>query len=446
MNLPGFLPETGDIFGQKKVDGVYAPGLGFAFGMTGDSFLEKAHRNNWLLKNDSVAAQATTTAAEDLQIRMTLEPMKDLKIDLNASWTKNDSKVIQFMYKGMPYSESGGFSMTTISIGNSFGNGGNADNNYQSDAFDDFVKKLGTYRSRVENRYKGTKYPVSSELAGKTYNPANGAVDKYSSDVMIPAFLDAYTGSSNSDIFPSMFKMLPNWKIKYSGLSKLEFFKKYFKSVNIEHGYKSVYAVGSYSTFATYMEYSKGIGFVNSTVTGMPVPSSRYNIGTVSINESFSPLIGIDVTTNNNLTIGAKFIQSRILNLSITAIQMVETYSEEIAFNVGYKILNFKMFDWGSKANKKKQEKSKGNDINIRADFSFKNTSALCRSIDKGTTQATSGNKSFNYSFTADYAYSKTLTFSLYFDRQKTIPLISSSSYPTTTTDFGVSMKFSLAR
>lgn len=446
MNLPGFLPEAGDIFGQNKVNGIYAPGLDFAFGLTEDSFLKKAHRNSWLLKNDSIAAQATTTAAEDLQIRMTLEPFRDFKIDLNASWTRNKSKTIQFMHEGMPTSESGGFSMTTITLGNAFGGGGNADNNYQSDVFDDFVGKLETYRTKLENTYAGTKYPASSNLAGQMYDPANGAVDKYSADVMIPAFLDAYTGAAGSEIFPSMLRMLPNWKIRYSGLSKLPFFKKYFKSVNIEHGYKSVYAVGSYSTFATYMEYSRGIGFVNNTTTGMPIPSSRYNIGTVSINESFSPLIGIDVTTNNNLTIGAKYIQTRILNLSLTAIQMVETYSSEVAFNIGYKILNFKLFDWGRKANKRKQESKKGNDINIRADFSFKNTSALCRSIDKGTTQATSGNKSFNYSLTADYAYSKTITFSLYFDRQKTIPLISSSSYPTTTTDFGVSMKFSLAR
>ena len=215
--------------------------------------------------------------------------------------------------------------------------------------------------------------------------------------------------------------------------------------MNIEHGYKSVYAVGAYSTYATYMEYSRGIGFVNNTTTGMPIPSSRYNIGSVSINESFSPLIGVDVTTNNNLTIGAKYIKSRMINLSLTAIQMVETQSQEIAFNVGYKILNVKLFGGGNKANKSKQ-KSSGNDINIRADFSFKDQSSICRSIDKGTTQATSGNRSFNYSLTADYAYSKMLTFSLYFDRQKTIPLISTNSYPTATTDFGISMKFSLTR
>ena len=333
--------------------------------------------------------------------------------------------------------------MTTISIGNSFG-GGNADNNYRSAAFDKFTGNLESHRRRMESRYKGSRYPASSQLAGELYDPVNGGVDLFSADVMVPAFLETYTGNGSGDIFPSMLSMLPNWKIKYAGLAKLAWFKEKFKSVNIEHGYKSVYAVGSYSTYATYMEYTRGIGFVNNTTTGLPVPSSRYNISTVSINESFSPLIGIDVTTNNNLTLGTKFIQSRVLNLSLTAIQMVETYTQEVAFNVGYKILNFKPFNGGKKASKSK--KDSGNDVNIRADFSFRNSSSICRSIDKGTTQATSGNKSFNYSLTADYAYSKMLTFSLYFDRQKSIPLISTNSYPTTTTDFGVSMRFSLTR
>ena len=444
MNLPGFMPDAGDIFGQNRMDGMFAPGVDFAFGLTGDSYLDRAHRQNWLLRSDSIASMATSTAAEDLQARMTLEPFKDFKIDLNASWTRNQSKSIQFMYDGMPTNESGGFSMTTITIGTSFG-GGSAKNNYQSDVYDKFVGNLENNRQALENIYEGSEYPASSILAGQKYDPANGGVDIYSADVMIPSFLDAYTGIGGNEIFPNMLRMLPNWKIKYSGLSKLPFFEKYFKSVNIEHGYKSVYAVGAYSTYATYMEYSRGIGFVNNTTTGLPMPSSRYDIGSVSVNESFSPLIGLDVTTNNNLTIGAKFIKSRMINLSLTAIQMVETQNQEIAVNIGYKILNTKLFGGGKKANKSKQKNS-GNDINIRADFSFRNQSSICRSIDKGTTQATSGNKSFNYSVTADYAYSKTLSFSLYFDRQKTIPLISTSSYPTTTTDFGVSMKFSLTR
>ena len=453
MNLPGFMPEAGDFFGQNRDGAFMAPGLDFAFGLTGDSYLKKAKERNWLLKNDSVSSQATSTKGEDLQVRATLEPFTDLKIDLNASWTRNNSRTIQFMFDDMPYSESGGFSMTTISIGSSF-DIGKASNNYQSTTYNKFIENIETIRQRVESRYAGSIYPETSALAGQPYNPENGAVNKYSADVLIPAFLSAYTGgdatSHSLDLFPNFMRMLPNWKIRYSGLSKLPFFKKYFKSVNIEHGYKSVYAVGSYSTYSTYMEYTNGIGFVNNSATNIPVPSSRYDISSVSINESFSPLIGFDVTTNNNLTLGAKFIKSRVLNLSLTAIQLVETHTEEIAFNVGYKITNFKLlnnlFGNSRKAKKKKGEEktSSGNDINLRADISFKDNNSLCRSIDMGTTQATSGNKSVNYSFTADYAYSKNLTLSVYFDRQKTIPLISSSSYPTTTTDFGISMRFSL--
>ena len=446
LTLPGFMPEVGDIFGQKSINGLYAPGLDFAFGLTDDSYLRKAHERGWLLSNDSVAMQASSNAAEDLQLKMVIEPVTDLKIDLNASWTRNKSRNIQFMYAGMPHTESGGFSMTTISIGNSFG-GGSASNNYKSAVYDKFVGSLETMRQRIEQLYEGSKYPVGSALAGQTYDPANGGVDKYSADVMIPAFLEAYTSGSKGslrDLFPSFMSMLPNWRIKYSGLSKLEFFKKYFKSVNIEHGYKSIYAMGSYSTYSTYMEYTNGIGFISNTATGMPVPGSRYNIGSVSINESFSPLIGVNVTTNNNITVGGKYVKSRVLNLSLTSIQMVETYSDEIAINLGYKIVGLKLFGGGKKA--KKSKNSVSNDLNIRGDFSYKNMSALARSIDKGTTQATSGTKSFNYSLSADYTYSKLLTLSFYFDRQQTIPLISASSYPTTTTDFGISMRFSLTR
>ena len=446
MNLPGFMPVVGDIFGQRSNNGIYSPGLAFAFGFINDSFLDKAHSNKWLISNDSISMQAATNAAEDIQAKVVLEPFADFKIDLNASWTRNKNRNVQFIYAGMPYNESGSFTMTTISLGSAFG-GGSASNNYQSAVYDNFVNNIETVRQKVEARYAGSRYPAGSPLAGQPYDPTNGAVNKYSSEVLIPAFLSAYTGTattgSASEIFPSFLRMLPNWRIKYSGLSKLPFFKKYFKSVNIEHAYKSVYAVGSYSTYSTYVEYTNGIGFVNNATTGLPTPGSRFNINTVSLNESFSPLIGIDFTMNNNLKFGAKYIQSRILNLSLTSVQMVETNTQEIAANVGYKILGTKLFKNDQKAKKKN---SGSNDINIRADFSFKNMSSLARSIDKGTTQATSGTKLFSYSLSADYAFSKMVTMSFYFDRQKTIPLISSNSYPTATTDFGVSMRFSLTR
>ena len=100
----------------------------------------------------------------------------------------------------MPTNESGGFSMTTITIGTSFG-GGSAKNNYQSNVYDKFIGNLDKNRQGLENIYKDTEYPVSSSLAGQKYDPANGGVDIYSADVMIPSFLDAYTGIGGNEIF-----------------------------------------------------------------------------------------------------------------------------------------------------------------------------------------------------------------------------------------------------
>ena len=38
------------------------------------------------------------------------------------------------------------------------------------------------------------------------------------------------------------------------------------------------------------------------------------------------------------------------------------------------------------------------------------------------------------------------MTLSFYYDQQTNTPLLTSNSYPTTTRDFGLSMKFSLTR
>ena len=104
MSLPGFMPSVGDAFGQKRRDGVLTPGLGFAFGTVGDSYIERAREKGWLLINDSVATPATTNKTEDLQLRMTLEPVRDLKIDLNAARAETTSKRVATVYvRGQSY-------------------------------------------------------------------------------------------------------------------------------------------------------------------------------------------------------------------------------------------------------------------------------------------------------------------------------------------------------
>ena len=465
MSLPGFMPEIGAAFGQRKGD-IMSPGLGFAFGMTGDGYVQKALENDWLLRNDSVSTPATTNGTEDLQLHMTLEPVRNLTVDLTATRTQTKAKSIQYMYSGQPTTRSGTFTMTTISLKGVFEGTGNANNGYKSATFDKFCNSLDGFRDRVEAGYANAVYPsYYTGLAGKKFDVANGTVNKYSADVMIPAFLSAYTSSGGGlDIFPTLARLLPNWTLRYSGLSQLPWFRDHFRSININHAYRSIFAVGSYSSFSTFHEYMDGLGFITDATTGNPVPSSMYNVSSVSINESFCPLLGMDVTFNNNLTCKLEYRSTRVLNLSMTSVQINQSTSKDWVLGMGYKLNDFNLFNTrshhkvnisGSNSNTKSQDKNnymQGRDdafnsnLNVRMDVSYRRQSAITRDIATMTSAASSGNTAWKWTFSADYTLSRLITLTAYYDRQTNTPLLSSSSYPVTTQDFGLSMRFSLTR
>ena len=468
MALPGFMPAIGDAFGQRRGQGAMSPGLDFAFGLIDDDYIDKARRNDWLLFNDEVATPAITSRTRDFQLRMTLEPVKNLKIDLNAARTSTVSKNIQYMYEGSPTSQSGTFTMTTISIGSAFESMGSATNGYNSKTFSKFVNSLEGYRAQVQKQYDGAVYmngrwQYRPDVTPQTAQYAD--VDKYSSDVMIPAFLHAYTnmGGSGLSLFPKIASMLPNWSVRYSGLSQLPWFSEHFKNVNINHGYKSIYSVGSYQSYSTWMEYMNGLGFIVNAQTGMPVPSSIYNVPQVSINEAFSPLLGVDVTMHNNLTAKLEYRTTRVLSLSMTSVQINEALSKDWVVGLGYRINDFSFLGLGTNHRKVKgkgknnKEQNAGNnnsskknglnhDLNLRLDLSYRKQAAISRDIATLMSAASSGNTAFKMSFLADYTMSKLITMSFYYDMQTNKPLLTANSYPTTTYDFGLNFKFSLTR
>ena len=219
------------------------------------------------------------------------------------------------------------------------------------------------------------------------------------------------------------------------------------------------------------MEYMNGLGFVTDATTGNPTPSSMFNISTVSINEAFSPLLGVDVTLQNNLTCKLEYRTTRVLNLSMTSVQINESSSHDWVVGFSYKINDFKLFSQKSKKSNSRTANNRGNgnrqnnnaqqqrqsqtsrgrsnfnhDLNLRLDLSLRQQAAIVRDIASMTSNASSGNNAFKLSFSADYTLSRLLTMSFYYDRQTNTPLLSSSSYPTTIRDFGLSMKFSLTR
>lgn len=264
---------------------------------------------------------------------------------------------------------------------------------------------------------------------------------------------------------------------------RIPWFKQHLKSLTLEHAYKSIFSVGSYNSYSSFMQYMGDLGFINDATTGNPIPSSLYDISTVSINEAFSPFIGVTTTLQNDLTFSLRYNRTRVLSLSMASQQLTEASSNDLVIGMGYKINDLKIFRQPAQKRRRstrhrtapKPAAGKGaseqgtsgatnntssttspsttptspgmnNTLNLRLDISLRDQSAINRDILTETSQATSGNKAFKLSFSAEYTLSKLLTLSLYFDRQTTTPLLTSSSYPTTTQDFGLSMKFSLVR
>ena len=282
-------------------------------------------------------------------------------------------------------------------------------------------------------------------LAGKPFDADNGGVNQMGSDVLIPAFLAAYTGQKPGKVtlnpFPNLGAMRPNWRITYDGLGKIEKLKKWFKTITLSHAYQCTYSVGSFSSYSDWIAVGEGLGYSKSELTQNPYPTSPYNISSVSLTEKFAPLIGLAATMKNNVTFNAEYRDSRTLTLNSSAGQVVEALSKSLVIGGGYKIANFNsILKIGG------QQQGVSNDLTMNLDFTLSNNSALIRKIESNITQATSGTRTLSINFTANYVLSKRITLGAYFDHQVNTPLVSSSAYPTTNSSYGISVNLSLAK
>jgi cell surface protein SprA len=340
--------------------------------------------------------------------------------------------------------------MTTIALRSSFGN--KFSGSYNSDAFNKFLSYREQIYQRFLAQYDGSRYPKGgfmssyAQQAGTPFEGNLGASRINSSDVLVPAFLAAYTGGNAGSIslspFPEIWKALPNWKVTYDGLLSLfPALSKYFKTMTLSHAYTCTYNVGSYATYTNYVENEQGLGFTLDAANDVPVPASAYDISTVSLSESFAPLAGLSATTNNGITIKGEYKQTRTVTLNMSSAQLVENLSKDITVGLGYKIANFNTrigMPNGRDANV-------NHDLNLRLDVTHKNTVAVLRKVEEEYSEATSGTKSLAIKLAADYQLSKMLSMRFYYDKQISTPLIS-TSYPTTNTDFGITLNFSLNR
>ena len=441
FSIPQFVPEVGDIFGQNSHYDVMAPGLGFAFGFVDESYLQRIKERGWLLADQSMISPALYSRAKEFNAEVQLEPIKGLKITLTGNRTDNRTNQIHFMYDDMNAIYSGSYTKTHVAIATAM-RGMNASKEYQSAVFDRFLENIPVVAQRLQNQYSGKNYPSTGFLSGTVYanqlfNPDNGGVNTASSDVLIPAFMAAYSGRSAKSYtlnpFPSIRQILPNWRVTYDGLGRIPGLKKRFKSITLTHAYQCTYQVGSFNSFSDWVTIGNGLGFTQDALTNSPIPSSPYNISSVTLTEKFAPLIGISATMNNDLTFNAEYRDERTVTLNATAGQVVEAMQRSLVIGAGYKIANFNTI-----LKIKKTQTGVSNDLTLNFNFKLANNTALIRKIEGNSAQPTSGARSLGINFTANYVVSSKITIGAYFDHQVNTPLVSSTAYPTTNSNYGI--------
>ena len=452
LTIPGFAPQAG-FMGQQRFNDMYAPGFDFAFGGFTDDFVEKAKENGWLSNDTSVVQPATRAKTSDLDIKLVVEPFPGFKIQVNGKRYEAQSSSIIYSYDQLQENMTGSFNITQVAIGTAFQRIGTADDNFASETFSQFLNNRNVINSRVQKQYDGIVYPnagfIPTNLRGKPYEKSHGRIANNTADVLVPAFLAAYTGRDASNVglnpFLGLLNILPNWSVTFDGLGRLPWMRDHFKSVNLTHAYTCKYAIGSYSSFSTWVPAldldNKQVGFVRDVATDNPIPSSAYDISSVTLTENFSPLIGLNMTMKNSLSAKVEYRKQRNISLNVNSVQITEGHTDEFVIGAGYTIkdLNFitKNRDGG--------QKKVSNDLKLNVDVSYKDIKTLLRKVEEGITQASSGNKVFGIKISADYVLSQKINLQLFYDHQGTTPLIS-SSYPIKADNVGINIKLMLTR
>lgn len=437
LEINGYKPTSG-FLGQDCDD----PGYDFTFGFfNADNFIHRSYaEDSVLLVNEGITTPIVRSINQNLTAKALIEPIPGLKIDLNASWMKNNRDDIYYMYG---YTDdwnmkefSGTFSRTSLPIRTSF-----IKNAANSELFSTFLDN----RKKIQNRIYGEVGSMNSNGKPNYVNPSGA-------DVLIPAFYATYFKKKSNEVdlnyvpsgsFKSMItSLIPNWKVSCDALMRIGAIRKKFKSFNINHAYKSTYNVGPYRSL---LEWSDNIyGNTRYGTCGeyedFNNVSSKYDVGSVSISEQFSPLLGVDASLKNSLSLKAEVRKGRNVQLDIPGNQILESSSMEFVVGAGYRF-----DDIGMIINFGKQQKKIKNDLNLRGDLSYKNTDAFIRIIDEEYSRMSSGMKSLSLKLSADYVLSERLNVKLYYDCKSSTPKVS-EGFPIITSDFGIAFKINLTR
>ena len=424
--LPGYLPKT-QFFGIDEMSG--APGLGFVFGSQRD-ISQAAINGGWITTDTLQSQRYINTLREDFSLTSTLEPIRDLRITLTANKNQTLNYAANFRYSNasgafdqLSPTTTGDYSITFLTLRTAFSD------------------KKGALVSQVYQQFMSNRQVISQRLGAGNPN-SNGLLagfadgyQKEAQDVVIAAFLAAYTGkdsrSSSLNALPKI--PLPNWRINYGGLSRVVFLQESFKSIDLRHSYRSVYTVNGFNSLLKYAENNGHVSSRDVNENFLPY----YQYSQVTIAEQFSPLIGVDARLKNNLTANFEIGKTRLLGLSLSNSQLAQLTENNMVFGLGYRTNKFR-FPFGMF-----KELKMDNNMDIKLDIALRDNKTVIYRADVPEAEVSAGAKNITFRPSVDYILNQRFNVKVFYDSNLTQPY-TSQTFNTSFSNFGFSLRMTL--
>jgi len=451
--VPGITTGTGYLGQNQQTN---QPGFAYIFGKQPDSNWLNQKASEGVITRDSLFnILYTQDYQQQINLTAQLEPIREFNIDVNVqkTFSKNYSELFKNLsltpaidnFQHLSPLAGGGFSVSYISFQTLFKK---SDPNQISQTFQEFQNNRIVIANRLAT---SNKYWIDSGSRRGVDGFPTG-YGRYQQDVLLPAFIAAYTGKdpnsvalinqSNSSIKSNPFSgihALPNWRITYTGLTRIESLADKFSNITITHGYNSTFSMNSFTSALLYYDpLHLGQPAFLDTVSGNYIPF--FLIPNLTIQEQFAPLIGFDITTTDQTAIRFEYAKSRQLSLSLYDYQLSEVRSSSVTFGGTYrrKGVNMPFKLPFVKANPDQT------DLNISLDLSFRNDLQTNSRLDQPTAYSTGGQKTISIQPSFDYLINNRIDLKFYFDQQRIIPYISTSA-PIITTRAGIELRISIA-
>jgi cell surface protein SprA len=437
--LPGYN-RTSNVLGMDP--GFSAPGVDFVFGHQINNFNQQAALKGWLVENEFINQQYLQTYTEDFNLRLNLEPLPNMRIELTAQRSRSDNDGSFFRYNPdlQQYLEESRFETGSFST----------TLNAWSTLWTNDVENISPmFAAFASDAIGSLKWEISNRLARETglsdpNSGSEGFADGFGSSsqqVVIPAFIAAYTGqdAQSVNLFVSDYSLLdaiknPNWSVNYDGLSKIPALKKIFRTINISHAYRSTFSVSNFTTNLASGTNTDGTPLRDNSIEANFISDTQINA--ITISEQLSPLIRIDMTWQNSLITNFEINRNRVLAFSTANFQLTENRSDEIVLGLGYRFPDVEI---------KLAGKTRKSDLNVRFDVSIRDTEVIARRMEEGTNQITSGQNLLSIKTAIDYVISDRLNIRAFYDHQINEPKVS-ISFPTSNINTGVSLRFTLTQ